>query len=145
MTFPPSDLCAHQAHSAGHLPLIDDSALSDLLLALDNDTDAVVHFVSSFVEQWPDRVRRIVDRIRAHDVVGGVTAVMSIRVSSQMIGATRLTSLSTQLEQIVRTEDYAAGLERVATLRSVGAETLVELTARFRVAELVRLGSNELG
>lgn len=145
MTFPPSDLCARQAHSVGHLPLIDDAALSDLLIALDNDNDAVVLFVSNFVDQWPDRVQRIIDRIRVHDGAGAVTAVLSVRVSSQMIGATRLTSLSTQLEQVVRTEDFASGLERVETLRSVGAETLTELTARLRESELVRLGRDGLG
>ena len=144
MTFPPIGHYAHEAYSAGHLPLIDDAALSDLLVALDNDNDAVVLFVSNFVGQWPDRVRRIVERLRAHDAPGAVTAVLSVSVSSQMIGATWLTSLSTELEQLVRIDDFAAGLDRIHALRSVGARTLVELTDRLRQSELVRLGPDVL-
>jgi HPt (histidine-containing phosphotransfer) domain-containing protein len=145
VTFPPIAHCAQEAHSAGHLPLINDAALTDLLRALDNDHDAVVQFVSNFVEQWPDRVRRIVERLVARDTPGAVTAVLSVSVSSQMIGATSLTSLSTELEQLVRIDDFAAGLDRIHALRAVGTRTLVELVDRLRQSELVRLGSDLLG
>lgn len=142
VTSPPDGQCAipvHPAHPAGHPHLIDGRALSELLTALDNDEDAVVHFVSTFVQQWPERLRRIADRIRARDTVGAVTAVLSIRVSSQILGASELTSLSTELEHLVRMDDFAAALVRVETLRIVGAETLRELCATVRESEPITL------
>ena len=127
VTFPPND---QRLSLAGHLPLFDDTALTELLESLENDHDAVVGFLRAFVGQWPDRLARIDDRIRANDPDGALTAVLSLKVSSQMIGATQLTSLSVELERIVREGDFTAGIDRVETLRLVGTETLMALRAR---------------
>jgi HPt (histidine-containing phosphotransfer) domain-containing protein len=127
VTFPPND--PHLA-LAGHLPLFDDTALATLLASLDNDRDAVAGFVCAFVAQWPDRLARIDERIRATDPDGALTAVLSLKVSSQMIGASQLTSLCLELERIVREGDFAAGIDRVETLRAVGTDTLLALKAR---------------
>lgn len=127
VTFPPND---QQLSLAGCLPLFDDTALDELLESLDHDHDALAGFLSAFVGQWPDRLARIDDRIRANDPDGALTAVLSLKVSSQMIGATQLTSLSSELEHIVREGAFAAGIDRVETLRLVGTETLMALHAR---------------
>jgi HPt (histidine-containing phosphotransfer) domain-containing protein len=127
VTFPPND---PHLSLAGHLPLFDESALCELLTSLDGDLDAVIGFVSAFVRQWPSRLARIDDRMRAGDVDGALTAVLSLRVSSQMIGTTQLTSLSTELEHIVHEGDFVAGIDRVETLRVIGAQTLMALRAR---------------
>ena len=127
VTFPPND---QQLSLAGPLPLLDETPLAELLASLDNDWNAVIGFVCAFVRQWPGRLARIDDRLRAGDPDGALTAVLSLKVSSQMIGATQLTSLSTELERIVLEGDFPAGTARVETLREVGSQTLLELHAR---------------
>ncbi|MFU8946716.1 Hpt domain-containing protein [Mycetocola zhadangensis] len=124
VTFPPN---GPHSSLAGHLPLFDGTALDALLESLDNDRGAVADFVAAFVEQWPLRLARIDDRIRAGDAEGAVTAVLSLKVSSQMIGTNQLTSLCLELERIVREGDFTSGMERVETLRVVGAETRAAL------------------
>ena len=127
VSFPPS---THHLSLAGHLPLLDETPLCELFASLDNDWNAIVGFVSAFVRQWPGRLARIDERLSARDADGALTAVRSLKVSSQMIGATQLTSLSIELESIVLAGDFAAGTARVETLRQVGTDTLLELRAR---------------
>ncbi|MCP2031447.1 HPt (histidine-containing phosphotransfer) domain-containing protein [Okibacterium sp. HSC-33S16] len=125
--FPPNDL---PDFLAGRLPLVDDTALLNLLESLDDDRDAVTGFVCAFVSQWPTRLVRIDERVTARDHDGALTAVLSLKVSSQMIGTSQLTSLACELEHMVRTGDFPAALGRVQTLRAVGAESLMALKAR---------------
>jgi HPt (histidine-containing phosphotransfer) domain-containing protein len=127
VTFPPNDL---PNPLAGHLPLFDDRPLREMLTSLGDDLNAVVGFVCAFIGQWPARLARIDEQIRIGDPEGALTAVLSLKVSSQMIGAVQLDSLSTELERIVRAGDFSAALDRVETLHTVGAETLLALEAQ---------------
>ncbi|AWB87380.1 hypothetical protein [Mycetocola zhujimingii] len=132
MLFPPNDHRAQSPHAvslASHLPLIDEGPLNDLLAALESDMAAVVSFVTAFIEQWPERFRRIVETIGACDSIGAVTAVLSLNVSSRIIGATALTAMSTELETVVRQGDFDAGRCHLGALEVMGSQTLRALSS----------------
>ncbi|GGE92641.1 Hpt domain-containing protein [Mycetocola zhadangensis] len=138
MTFPPND---PSLSLAGQLPLFDGAALSELFGALNNDRDAVIGFVSAFIEQWPSRLARIDDRIRANNPPDALTAVLSLKVSSQMLGASQLTSMCAELERIIGDGDFAAAIHRVETLCLIGTNTLLALEKRRPVIDTELPGS----
>lgn len=139
MLFPPNDHHAQSPHAvslASHLPLIDEGPLNDLLAALESDMAAVLAFVTAFIEQWPERFRRIVETIRACDGAAAVTAVLSLSVSSRIIGATGLAAVSTELETVVRQGDFVAGHCHLGALEAMGTRTLGALSSLRYGAEL---------
>lgn len=121
-TTPPSD-------HTGHLPLLDQSALDGLLASLDHDEDAVDGFVATFVGNWPDRLHRTAASLAASDRAALYDCALSIKVSSQMIGAARLSGCAGELESLIRSDRLETASVLLQTLRSVGDQTLAALSA----------------
>ncbi len=81
------------------------------LAGLDEETqndNAVHRFVSTFRAMLPGRVSRIVSAVRARDADTAMDAVLSLKVTSSMIGALRMEQLCRCVEHALVREDYDA-------------------------------------
>ena len=91
----------HQAYTAS-LPLLDQAVLRKLREELDDDDGLWRVFVQNFIELLPERSERLRLALTTADLPGAVTAVLSLKTSSQMVGAEQLAGLAFDLEQSLR-------------------------------------------
>ena len=85
-------------------PLVDQSVLDRLREELAEDEGYCRVFVGNFIEYLPYRIGRLRLALTTGDLEGSVDAVLSLKTSSQMVGAERLASLAMDLEGEIRTE-----------------------------------------
>ena len=99
---------------------MDSSVLEMLRTDLDDDGVWKI-FVRDFIEYLPHRNERLRLSLTTGDLAGAVDAVLSLKTSSQMIGAERLASLAVDLERSIRADtleaDPALALPRLAAAR----------------------------
>lgn len=98
-------------------PVVEPSHLAGLREETQNDA-AVLRFVASFLVLLPGRVNRILNAVRARDAAAAMDAVLSLKVTSAMIGALRMEQLCRCVEKAVACGDFdaaggaGAGVER---------------------------------
>ncbi len=90
------------AGDIGH-PLVDQSVLDRLRAELDDDGYCGV-FVGNFIDCLPSRMGKLRLALTTGDLDGAVDAVLSLKTSSQMVGAERLAGLAMDLERSIREE-----------------------------------------
>jgi len=90
------------------LPLVDQSVLDRLRDELEEDGGYSKVFVGNFIECLPQRLSKLRLALTTGDLEGSVDAVLSLKTSSQMVGAERLAGLATNLESEIRTGARAA-------------------------------------
>lgn len=99
-------------------PLVDQSVLDRLLEELDQDEGYFTVFVAKFMQLLPLRIGKLRLALTTGDLDGAVDAVLSLKTSSQMVGAERLAALAMDLEGAIRHEskqgDLAVTLPRLA-------------------------------
>ncbi|WP_139346866.1 Hpt domain-containing protein [Sinomonas mesophila] len=82
-------------------PLLDDGVLREL--AEDVGPRAATSFAREFAGMWPRRRAALATAVSRGDVEGAMDAILSVRVSSAMVGARRLEGLAAGLETGLRT------------------------------------------
>lgn len=87
-----------------NLPLLDPSVLDRLRADLDDDDNIWRVFVRDFIAQLPIRIQRLRQTLTTGDSRGSMDAVLSLRTSSQMVGAERLAGFALDLERSVHDE-----------------------------------------
>lgn len=106
-----------QSDDAGR-PLVDQSVLARLREELADDEGYCTVFVGNFIEYLPHRIGRLRLALTTGDLDGAVDAVLSLKTSSQMVGAERLAGLAIDLESAIRNDsehpDIAVALPRLA-------------------------------
>lgn len=99
-------------------PLLDPAVLERLRGELEDDEGVWKVFVEAFIAQMPRRLQNVRLTLTTGDLAGAMDAVLSLKTSSQMVGAERLAGLAADLEQSLReearTEDPAIVLPRLA-------------------------------
>ncbi len=99
-------------------PLVDQSVLDRLREELAEDEGYCRVFVDNFIECLPERIDRLRLALTTGDLEGSADAVLSLKTSSQMVGAERLAGLAMDLEGAIRTDagtsDAAVVLPRLA-------------------------------
>ncbi|TLM81495.1 Hpt domain-containing protein [Pseudarthrobacter sp. NamE2] len=99
-------------------PLVDQSVLDRLRQELEEDEGYCKVFVGNFIECLPQRIGRLRLALTTGDLEDSVDAVLSLKTSSQMVGAERLAGLALDLEKEIRTEarqaDVAVVLPKLA-------------------------------
>jgi hypothetical protein len=99
-------------------PLVDQSVLERLRDDLDADGGYCRIFVGHFIDYLPRRIGRLRLALTTGDLDASVDAVLSLKTSSQMVGAEQLANLAIALEGEIRTEahdaDVAVVLPRLA-------------------------------
>jgi HPt (histidine-containing phosphotransfer) domain-containing protein len=89
-------------------PLVDQAVLDRLRAELEEDEGYCSIFVGNFINYLPHRIGRLKLALTSGDLDGSVDAVLSLKTSSQMVGAERLAGLATALEGEIRTEGLDA-------------------------------------
>ncbi len=94
---------------------------STLLQLVDDPRDRpfVHELASTFRRMLPARVGRVVSAVVASDVEEAMDAVLSLRVSSTMTGATELAELATFLEADLRHRDLPSARSQALLLPAV--------------------------
>lgn len=111
----------------GHPPLLDPTALDDLLAELDQDETALDGFVDAFLQHWPERLLRTEASISAGDSGGILDCALSIKVASEMVGATWLSYCGGELESMARSGRLDGAAILLESLRTIGDETRIAL------------------
>ncbi|WP_258805012.1 Hpt domain-containing protein [Pseudarthrobacter sp. NS4] len=120
-------------------PLVDKSVLDRLREELEEDEGYCKVFVGNFINCLTDRIARLRLALTTGDLEGSVDAVLSLKTSSQMVGAERLAGLAMELEGEIRTgareEAAAVVLPRLAAtflrpINQCGRQTMHRLQAQ---------------
>lgn len=121
-------------------PLLDASVLSLLRADLDSDEGVWKVFIENFVAQLPRRVERLRQTMTSGDAEGAMDAVLSLRTSSQMVGAERLAGLALHLERSLRADEAherpATVLPRLAAAHLRGIQRCAQQTSQLLKAHL---------
>ena len=108
-------------------PLVDPNVLHDVEYQL-NRASAARAFVRDYVAVWDERDSRLSTAITRRNQAASLDAVLSLKITSTMVGATQLVSLASDLEGLLRDgrlEEAEAALPQV---HRCGLRTMRELT-----------------
>ncbi len=108
------------------LPLLDSAALERLRDEVDDTEDIWKVFVRNFIRMLPDRAEKVRLTLTTGDLPGALDAVLSLKSSSQMVGAERLAEFATDLERSLRVDTHYA--EPARLLPQLAAENLAKIT-----------------
>lgn len=108
------------------LPLVDTAVLKVLEEQLGR-SDLARNFAKDYSMLWGQRERRIVTSLEGEDRAEALDAVISLKVSSAMVGGLRLARLAEALEGAVREGDLRYGATVLAMISVQGRATVNEL------------------
>jgi histidine phosphotransfer protein HptB len=111
------------------LPLLDPSVLEMLRADLEDDGVWAI-FIRNFIDNLPHRVERLRLSLTTGDLPGAVDAVLSLKTSSQMVGAERLAGLALDLEHSIRAN--TRGAEPAVAVPLLAASHLLPIVLRSR-------------
>jgi HPt (histidine-containing phosphotransfer) domain-containing protein len=134
---PPSVPAAGPAHSlkaAALLPLIDATVLDELDDELAGS--GLAHrFARDYAAMWDMRLARLGTAVDSQDEASALDAVISLKISSAMVGGVRLAKLAELLEALIRQGDFVQGQAMMAGVAQDGARTVSELQSTFIVEQ----------
>lgn len=115
------------------LPLLDPAALEALTEDL-GVPGMSLQFARDYAAMWGQRQARLRESVQQADLDAALDAVISLKVTSAMVGGSRLAYLAQALEAALREGD----LQQAPTLLSLivlhGQETMAELQRRYDLA-----------
>jgi HPt (histidine-containing phosphotransfer) domain-containing protein len=122
------------------LPTLDQTVLDRLRTELDDDEGLWRSFVQDFITNLPHRIERLRLALTTADMAGAVDAVLSLKTSSQMVGAERLAGMALDVELSLRQEaregDSAVALPRLAAAHFLRIKTCAQQTEHHLEAYL---------
>jgi histidine phosphotransfer protein HptB len=102
----------------GYAPLLNPAVLERLHEELEGDEGVWRIFVQNFIGHLPERIERMRQTLTTGDFRGAMDAVLSLKTSSQMVGAERLAEMAMDLERALRNDtretEPAVALPRLA-------------------------------
>ncbi|MEW1810200.1 Hpt domain-containing protein [Pseudarthrobacter phenanthrenivorans] len=108
---------------------VDPAVLSRLRGELDDDEGWFL-FIQRFIAQLPFRVRKLSTGLLTGDHGLAMDAVLSLKISSQMVGAARLAGMAWDLQRCVEAAGQDHGPDRACfVLRKLAALHLVPISA----------------
>lgn len=114
------------------LPLLDSSVLDRLHLELDSDEGVWRVFIQDFIAHLPARMERLRMALTTGDAATAKDAALSLKTSSQMVGAERLAGLALDVERSLRFDptegDPFVVLPRIATTHLMGIRSCAQQT-----------------
>ncbi|MCC9205445.1 Hpt domain-containing protein [Arthrobacter sp. zg-Y769] len=90
-------------------------------------TESCRRFVSNFMSMWEGRFTRLHQAVQQRDFDAAMDVVLSIKISSHMAGAERLSALGAAAQDLVSRRDVRGLEEMVIAVRTCGAETMAHL------------------
>ena len=116
--------------AANLLPLIDTAVLDELEEELAG-TGLAQRFARDYAAMWDLRLTRLGTAVDRRDEDSALDAVISLKISSAMVGGVRLARLAELLEGLIRQGDFAQGQAMMAGVALDGARTVSELQATY--------------
>ncbi len=106
----------------------------DILAELETELDGpelARGFARDYAALWDQRFSRLTAAVQAEDRPEALDAVISLRITSAMVGGIRLSVLAQALEDAIRRSDFVQGQALLATLAEHGVRTVSELQANY--------------
>lgn len=113
----------------GELPLLDFAVLQDLEEQL-GSPEIASDFARDYARLWVQRQGNLVAAVEGQDRGRALDAVVSLKVSSAMVGGLRLALLAETVEAFIRGGDFPGG-RALAMLAHHGGATVNELQLSY--------------
>ncbi|RLP74536.1 Hpt domain-containing protein [Mycetocola tolaasinivorans] len=110
-------------------PLLEHAEIRRLCDALNGDRAACRLFLQSFCDRWAERLAALEQSLLHADVMHARDSILSIRTSSAMVGAQRLTQIASTIETTLTAGHTDEIGEPLRALRLCGVETVAALRA----------------
>lgn len=121
---------APQHEAVGLLPLVDAAVLEELEEELAG-TGLAQRFARDYAAMWDQRYTRLAAAVEEHDGDSALDAAISLKISSAMVGGTRLARLAELLEAMIRRGDFGQGQELMRQVAREGGLTITELRSSY--------------
>lgn len=112
--------------SFGDHPLVDRSVLRDLAEQFENPAAAGA-FAADFIKVWEERYAKLSAAIAACDEVASLDSILSVKITSMMVGATRMAAMAVDLEDSIRRADMDRAAGALPALEDCGIQTVRQL------------------
>ncbi|WP_171046741.1 Hpt domain-containing protein [Pseudarthrobacter sp. NamE5] len=116
--------------AAGLLPLIDAAVLEELEDELVG-SGLAQRFARDYAAMWDQRYTRLAAAVDNQDTASALDAVISLKITSAMVGGVRLAKLAELLESVIRLGDFGQGQVLMARVAEDGGQTVSELQASY--------------
>ena len=126
----PAGTAAHSLEAAALLPLIDVAVLAELEEEL-SGSGLAQRFARDYAAMWDQRLSRLGAAVNSQDEDSALDAVISLKISSAMVGGMRLARLAELLEALIRQGDFVQGQALMAGVAKDGARTVSELQSTY--------------
>ncbi|MCU6481408.1 hypothetical protein [Arthrobacter sp. A2-55] len=117
------------SHNSG--PLVSLAQLHRLEESLGGDAAACHGVVSTYVNMWGTRYRRLSSTILADDLEGAMDSALSVFSSSHMVGAERLEHRAEQVIEALRRKDLDQAARALPALGKCGDLTVADLRVGY--------------
>ena len=112
------------------LPLVDSGILEDLEEQL-NGSELALRFARDYAAMWDQRYSRLALAVENQDRASALDAIISLRITSTMVGGVRLARLAELLETVIRKGDFGQGQAMMERVADHGDRTVSELQANY--------------
>lgn len=116
--------------AAGHLPLVDAAVLEELEDELAG-SGLAQRFARDYAAMWDQRYARLAAAVDEQDSASALDAVISLKITSAMVGGLRLAKLAELLESVIRLGDFGQGRALMERVAQDGGQTVTELQATY--------------
>lgn len=112
------------------LPLVDAAILEELEEQLDG-SELAVRFARDYAAMWDQRCANLAAAVQNQNLGAALDAVISLRITSAMVGGLRLARLAEILEGVIRQGDFSQGLSIMERVAENGEQTVSELQSSY--------------
>jgi HPt (histidine-containing phosphotransfer) domain-containing protein len=116
--------------AAGLLPLVDAAVLEELDDELAG-SGLAQRFARDYAAMWDQRYARLAAAVDEQDSDSALDAVISLKITSAMVGGLRLAKLAELLESVIRLGDFGQGQALMERVAEDGGQTVSELQATY--------------
>lgn len=88
-------------------------------------------FARDYAALWDQRFSRLEAAVKAQDRPAALDAVISLRITSAMVGGIRLAVLAQAVEDALRKDDFVQGHKLLAGVAEHGVRTVSELQTNY--------------
>ncbi|MDT0195031.1 MULTISPECIES: Hpt domain-containing protein [unclassified Arthrobacter] len=116
--------------TAGLLPLVDAAVLEELEDELAG-SGLAQRFARDYAAMWDQRYARLAAAVDNQDRDSALDAVISLKITSMMVGGLRLAKLAELLEAVIRIGDFGQSKVLMVRVAEDGGHTVSELQANY--------------
>jgi HPt (histidine-containing phosphotransfer) domain-containing protein len=82
------------------------------------DYRPALRFLSTYLSMLPGRILRISDGLCQHDADASIDAILSLKISSAMVGALETENQCTAIESMIREDHFDSAVQALPALQS---------------------------